>query len=238
MVELTWEECRDRIKNGAIVFLPVGIVEAHGPHLDLSADFYLAALNCRFLQQGLAEHKIDALIAPPVYWGVSKDLEMYPGTFSVRPETMKALIVDALMSLRGWGVRHIFVQNAHGDKTHIQMIRDAIQEVNELGGTKVRFMWELEVEVTHGYRFPEERTGRYQPDYHAGSVETAQMALYFPEKVKTDVAEKLPAHNSFHPDAYVGDPASYKLDIEAVKEFTQADVAVDVLKIKALLAAR
>lgn len=235
MVEMTWEECKNRIEKGAIVFLPVGIVEAHGPHLDLSADFYLATLNCQFLQQGLAEREIDALIAPPLYWGVSKDLETYPGTFSVRQETMKALIVDTLRYLRSWGVQHVFVQNAHGDEIHIQMIREAIKEVNELGGTKVFFMWDLEIEIDHNYVFPEERKGRYQPDYHAGSIETAQMATFFPEKVKSDIAEKLQAHNSFHPSAYVGDPANYKLDMESVVEFTRADVAVDVLKIEALL---
>ncbi|HEX9060744.1 MAG TPA: creatininase family protein, partial [Clostridia bacterium] len=192
-------------------------------------------LNCQLLQQGLAEREIDALIAPPLYWGISKDLENYPGTFSVRPETMKALLVDTLMSLRSWGVEYVFVQNAHGDKIHLQMIREAIQEVNKLGGTKVFFMWDLEVEPEHNYKFPEERKGRYQPDYHAGSIETAQMAVFFPEKVKKDVAEKLQPHDSFHPSAYVGDPASYKLDMEAGIEFTRADVAVDVLKIETLL---
>lgn len=235
MVELTWEECRDRIQNGAIVFLPVGIVEAHGPHMDLSPDFYLATLSCRLLQQGLEERNIDALIAPPLYWGVAKDLEAYPGTFSVRPETMKALLVDTMMSLLSWGVKYIFVQNAHGDETHLQMIREAIQEVNKWGDAKVFFMWDLEIAIEHDYKFPEEREGRYQPDYHAGALETAQMAAFFPEKVRMDIAEKLQAHNSFHPDAYVGDPASFRLDLESVVEFTKTDIAVDVLKIDALI---
>lgn len=95
-------------------------------------------------------------------------------------------------------------------------------------------MWDLEVEVEHNYKFPEEREGRYQSDYHAGAIEIVQMAAFFSEKVKTDIAEKLQPQNSFHPNAYVGDPASYKLDIESVVEFIKSDAAVDVLKIEAL----
>lgn len=73
--------------KGAIVLLPVGIIEGHGPHLDLSADFYLCTLNCRFLKQELESKGIDAIIAPPLYWGISKDVAQYAGTFSVSPET-------------------------------------------------------------------------------------------------------------------------------------------------------
>lgn len=39
MVEMTWQEIQAESHKGAIVLLPVGIVEAHGPHLDLSAVF-------------------------------------------------------------------------------------------------------------------------------------------------------------------------------------------------------
>ncbi len=37
MVEMTWQEVQAGADKGAIVLLPVGIVEGHGPHLDLRA---------------------------------------------------------------------------------------------------------------------------------------------------------------------------------------------------------
>ena len=55
MVEMTWQEVQTAADRGAVALLPIGIVEGHGPHLDLSADFYLATLNCRFVQQELRE---------------------------------------------------------------------------------------------------------------------------------------------------------------------------------------
>jgi creatinine amidohydrolase len=81
MVEMTWQEVQESADRGAIVLLPVGIVEGHGPHLDLSADFYLSTLNCRFLKQELEEKGIEALIAPPFYWGISQDVNGMPALF-------------------------------------------------------------------------------------------------------------------------------------------------------------
>ena len=233
MVEMTWQEVQMSADKGAIVLLPIGIVEGHGPHLDLSADFYLSTLNCRFLKQELENRGIEALIAPPFYWGVSKDVAKYAGTFSVRPETMKGLLIDIFTSLRSWGFKRVFVQNAHGDPLHIEMIRSAITEANEAYEAfdfKVYFMWDLEVEVEEKITFPAMRENRYEPDYHAGAIETAQMATFFPEKVRCDLAKTLKPQNSFHPLAYCGDPASFDLEFN-IAEFTFADVSLDALKI-------
>lgn len=109
MVEMTWQEVQAEADKDTIVFLPIGIVESHGPHMDLAADFYLSTLSCRFLKQELKKKGIESLIAPPFYWGVSKDVSAYAGTFSVRPETMKNLLIDIFASLKSWGFRRIFI---------------------------------------------------------------------------------------------------------------------------------
>jgi creatinine amidohydrolase len=65
MVEMTWQEVQMSADKGAIVLLPIGIVEGHGPHLDLSADFYISTLSCRYIKQELEKKGIEAIIAPP-----------------------------------------------------------------------------------------------------------------------------------------------------------------------------
>jgi creatinine amidohydrolase len=234
MVEMTWQEVQEGADRGAIVLLPIGIVEGHGPHLDLSADFYLSTLNCRFLKQELEERGIESLITPPFYWGISQDVRRYAGTFSVRPETMQGLLTDIFESLKSWGFRRVFVQNAHGDPMHIDMIKSAIAHANEMPDFKAYFMWELDVEVAHSIAFPEMREDRYEPDYHAGAIETAQMAAFFPEKVRAEVARTLKPQSSFHPLAYCGDPASFELEQHMV-ESAHADAKMDALKIEAVL---
>ena len=234
IAEMTWQEVQAGADRNAIVLLPVGIIEAHGPHLDLTADFYLSTLNCRFLKQELHENGIEALIVPPLYWGISRDVAKYAGTFSVRPEIMEGLLTDVLASLKSWGFRRVFIQNAHGDQLHIEMIKKAIANSNDAPEFKAYFMWELDIEVDNNIIFPPMREERYQPDYHAGAIETAQMAAFFPEKVRCDVAKELEPMNSFHPLAYCGDPASFEQEYN-MEEFCVADVALDVLKIAAIL---
>jgi creatinine amidohydrolase len=158
----------------------------------------------------------------------------YAGTFSVRPETMKGLLTDIFTSLKSWGFKRVFVQNAHGDPLHIEMIKSAISEANEASGFKVYFMWELGIEVENNIMFPTMREKRYQPDYHAGAIETAQMATFFPEKVRSDVAKTLKPQDSFHPLAYCGDPASFDSEFN-IAEFASADAELDALKIEAIL---
>ena len=234
MVEMTWQQVQEGVDRGAVVLVPVGTVEAHGPHLDLSADFYLSVLCCRFLKQELHEKGIEALIAPPLYWGIAQDTAKYAGTFSVRQETMRSLICDVFTSLKSWGFKRVFVQNAHGDHQHIGMIKEAIREANQSQDFKAYFMWELDIEVEHDIAFPPMREDRISPDYHAGAIETGQIAAFFPEKVRWDVAKTLKPQDTFHPLAYCGDPASYDEEFN-VAEYTRADVRLDALKIEAIL---
>lgn len=93
------------------------------------------------------------------------------------------------------------------------MIREAINEACEVPNFKVYFLFDLDIDVKSELKFPSMRADRYQPDYHAGSIETAQMITFFPEKVRHDIAENLLPQDSFHPFAYCGDPASYELKL-------------------------
>lgn len=234
MVEMTWQEVQSGADRHAIVLLPVGIVEEHGPHLDLSADFYISTLGCRFLKQALQERGIEALIAPPFYWGISRDVAKYAGTFSVRPETMLGLLTDICTSLKSWGFRRVFIYNSHGDRCHVETIKKAIANSSEAPEFRAYFLEDMDIKVEEKVIFPGAREERYRPDYHAGAIETAQMAAFFPEKVRRDVAKALKPQSCFDPLGYCGDPASYDLEIN-IKEFTAADVALDALKIKAVL---
>ena len=99
----------------------------------------------------------------------------------------------------------------------------------------VQYLLDLDVEVECDLEYPEMREDGYQPDYHAGAIETSQVNAFFPEKIRRDVALTLTPSNSFEPLAYCGDPASYEKEIN-VAEIYSVDVKIDALKIKKLLA--
>lgn len=234
MVDLTWPEVEESARRGDVVLLPVGIVEAHGPHMDLSPDVYLGYLYSRLLSQRLAAKGIRTVISPPLYWGVSLDIRKYAGTFSVRPETMRALLNDVFASLDSWGFTRTFVINAHGDPTHRATIGQAIRDLGQAPRLRVWDLGELDVRVD-GPPFPSPRPDRFPEDYHAGANETACMHLFFPDRVNGELARTLPPQRGWEPMPYYGDPASFELEHDVVAHY-EADLETDALKIEAVLA--
>ncbi|MBP1755584.1 MAG: Creatininase [Firmicutes bacterium] len=236
MVEMTWQEVDKAAKDGDIILLPVGIVEEHGPHLDLSPDIYMAYHFCKYLKHNLEEKEIGALIAPPFYWGVSEEVKSYPGTFSVRPETMKALLMDIFHSLESWGFRKIFIVNAHGDQTHVRMIDEAAEQMSRNSEMSVFNLGNFEVELDNPPEFPKQREGRFEPDYHAGAIESAAVFTFYPNKGNRELAKQLKPQDTFHPLGYCGDPASFELE-DTIIDYFHADVETDASKIEAYLKA-
>ena len=54
LAEMTWEEVRDLPAEGAAALLPVGALEAHGPHLPLCTDTLISVEVARRAAAGLA----------------------------------------------------------------------------------------------------------------------------------------------------------------------------------------
>lgn len=89
MADLTYAQVAAAAERGACVLLPTGVIEEHGPHLPLGTDAYGAYLLSRLTKRELAGHGFEALIAPPVYWGINAVTSAFPGTFrtGLRPRS-------------------------------------------------------------------------------------------------------------------------------------------------------
>jgi hypothetical protein len=65
--DLTWPEAEELAADGAVLAVPVGATEQHGPHLPMATDTDVAmALAAR-----LAARRRDVIVAPPVGYGSS-----------------------------------------------------------------------------------------------------------------------------------------------------------------------
>jgi creatinine amidohydrolase len=95
-----------------LVFV-VGSCEQHG-YLSLATDvktpMAIAREACR---------RTGALLAPPIAYGVSPYFMAYPGTFSLRPETLATIMRDLLEQAIAQGFRRILVNNGHGGNTGV-----------------------------------------------------------------------------------------------------------------------
>ncbi|HUL51846.1 MAG TPA: creatininase family protein [Opitutaceae bacterium] len=219
LVDLAWPEVKKAAEAGALVLVPVGVIEEHGPHLSLGPDTYLAYAKCRQLKAELAARHVEAVIAPPVYWGVmqSKETGAFPGSFTVRPETMKALLLDIFADLKTWGFQRVYCVNHHGDRVHRRTLREAMAEAKATLG--LAFYNDQEAADAEG----EPSVAQYlpaklfEPDFHSGIAETAAMRAYFPEEVNVGLAKTLQPESTFQPLGYVGDPANHeKVNMRAI----------------------
>ena len=246
MVDMSWPEVEEAAKQDAVVLLPTAVIEEHGPHMSCGIDTYGAYLTCKLVRRELESRGIKTLIAPPFYWGINGTTHVFPGTFTVRKETMKALLHDILNSLKSWGFTDIFNMNFHGDGQHCVTIFESIIDArNTLGINAYCVLSEEEIIryglaanepfiVTHKSP-PSDAAPQEYLDIHAGAGETGIVVAFFPDQVDTELAKTLePTRLTYRdvgdwltdarrvtPLGYLGDPAGF--DAEAAKEYFQAN---------------
>ncbi len=64
MDQLSWVDYERRVRDGAVVFLPCGATEQHGPHLPLGTDALLASA----ISADVAA-RVGGLVAPALSYG-------------------------------------------------------------------------------------------------------------------------------------------------------------------------
>ncbi len=178
---LTWEESEGRLP-GTVAILPVGAVEAHGPHLPLSTDVLIAEAMARKGADILEERGHPATILPSLAYTPAGFAAGFAGTISIRPATLTAMILDIAGSLDGHGIRALAIANAHLDPAHLGALRAAVERGREAGLLPIVFP-----DLTRrpwGARLSEEfRSGAC----HAGRFEGSVILSERPELVREEI---------------------------------------------------
>ncbi len=108
----TREELRE-LAPSALVVLPVGATEQHGPHLMVGTDFYTVEHLVKESAAAIAA-EFPVLVAPTLPFGSSDHHLPFGGTFSLSTDTYYRVICDLLRSLAISGFRQVFLLNGHG----------------------------------------------------------------------------------------------------------------------------
>lgn len=157
------------VPPNALVLVPVGSTEQHGPHLPLDTDSVIA--------RAVAERAADALLPRPggpllvasaMVYGAGGEHADFPGTVSIGHEALCSVIVEMVRSLSLWAGRVVLV-NGHGGNT--ASLATAVPRLRAEGH---------EVAWT-GCGFP-------GGDAHAGRTETSVMLHLAPQDVRMDAA--------------------------------------------------
>lgn len=237
MVNMKWTDIQDSVDQNALVLLPLGVLEEHGPQLCLGTDIYTAHLHCIFIKKKLEESGLNVVIAPPFYWGICQSTGGFIGSFQIRKETAKALLLDILASLAQFGFKHVFGINAHGDIEQNIVVTEAFKEASEK--FKLNACYAFSQTVMHHYGLKgdepyicpvEPQTIHVSPskvpDVHAGDIETATMGHFYPHLADLEKARSLPpvelgdekiwtwllgGHTkTLSPNGYAGAPAEFE----------------------------
>lgn len=178
-----------RIRENPLVILPVGALEAHGPHLPLGAD----QIQAEATALGLAE-RTHGLVAPAVAYGSTPNTRQFPGTVCLSIAQLGTHVAGVLGELARWGARRILVLSGHGERGHIAALREAADET-------VRAHPETRIAVLCDYEFVYELRGKEAPvsDGHAGLLETSRMMALVPDDVGTERPRGEYRHSPFVP---------------------------------------
>lgn len=204
MADMTYKEIEELIEKEAVVLFPVAVIEEHGPHLPLGTDTYLTYSMLRHIQGELDDMNISSTIAPPFYWGINMATGGFAGSFTVKIETMKAVLKDTIECLDRWGFKKVFLLNMHGDFLHSKTIVEIAKEIYESDINidvydiipeffKVRCGLsgdEPYILVQDDNKKDVKQPPKYL-DIHAGGFETSLMLVNFEDLVDKDQALRL-----------------------------------------------
>lgn len=120
---MKWEELTSP-KLGAIdrntpVVLNIGAIEQHGGHLPLVTDALIGRHFTDRIDAALGEQ---VLVVPQIPICCSHHHMDFPGTLTVRHETLLAYLTDVLESIVAHGFRNIVLFNSHGGNLAIGQV--------------------------------------------------------------------------------------------------------------------
>jgi mycofactocin system creatininase family protein len=162
LADATWPEAGTW--GGAVLVVPLGATEQHGPHLPLSTDTDVAtAVAAR-----VAARRSDVVVAPALPYGASGEHAGFAGTLSIGQEALELVVVELVRSAAATFSR-VLLLSGHGGNAEplaraVRLLRSEGRDVQA---------W----------------SPRWRGDPHAGRVETSVQLALDPRRVRTDRAE-------------------------------------------------
>ena len=168
---MNWIEFRELVPDKIdTVILPVGTIEAHGV-TNLGTDVTIPV----FIAEKIADD-LNAIIAPPIYYGITRTLYSYPGSLTVSSPVFENYLTEIMLSLADKGFSRVLVINGHGG--HIDELKNAAMKIHREKKAKVA--------VIHWWILCEELTKKFfgETGGHAGLDENAAVLAINKDLVK------------------------------------------------------
>ena len=107
LVELTSPQLDELVDPVAL--WPVGAVEPHGPHAPLGTDTLISVGMCERAAARLG----NAVVLPPLPFGVTRYGASFAGAIGIRESTLHAIVLDVAEAVADSGFRRLVIVNNH-----------------------------------------------------------------------------------------------------------------------------
>jgi creatinine amidohydrolase len=174
--ELTWEDVADYLKEDDIITFPIGSTEQHGPAGPLGVDSF----NAISLAEDVAK-RTNILSTPPLWFGDSSHHLEFPGTISLKTETLVAVVKDVIRSLARNGFKKFIIINGHRVTNNAAIIT-ACRDIHENELPQVLLSLVDPMYVGKGAAYIKEDT----TEHHAGVLEISHTWYKHPHLIKPE----------------------------------------------------
>lgn len=177
-------ELNEAIKQDALVVLPVGTTEEHGPHLPVETDTMIAEGFGRRVGEFLEKDgRIPFLVMRSIPYGYSMGcVQDFPGTISVRQEIVEAYVQDIIFSLCNMGFTKIIILSCHGN--HDGLLRNVMRKTVDQYGVYLG--------VVSPNSMADKSIGKDERgDIHAGEIETSMIMALQPQTVHQELFDSI-----------------------------------------------
>ena len=205
MEKMSWVEVKEAIKTSNVCLIPIGATEQHGAHLNLDTDTFNVYEVCL----RAAERLENTLVTPAIPFGCSANHINFPGTISLRLETLKNVLKDITRSLFHHGIKKIIFVVGHGG--NINASNAAAEELRaEMEGVLIGVSY-IAALIEEGYKCLEGDIV-----WHSDEFETSFSLYLNPDEVDMSKAvDEIPVSPSelfvFHEEAFSKSLVSYGL---------------------------
>jgi creatinine amidohydrolase/Fe(II)-dependent formamide hydrolase-like protein len=244
--DLTTEQIRSLDLAHTVALLEGGILEEHGPYLPSFADGYQSGFVAAKVADAVAARPgWTVLRFPPLPLGAMPANEIggkfsFPGSYTVRMETLRAVFMDLATDLGDAGFKYILIVNYHGGPSHNSALDDASRYFSDAySGVMVNLMGLVSVAGAAPHdQFTKPERDAEGFSVHADADEHSRMLFLTPDLVGAGVrqAPAVVAHEpadlialARKPDwpGYFGTPGIANVDAGRRKMDGLAAAAVD-----------
>ncbi|MGE4232472.1 MAG: creatininase family protein [Bacteriovoracia bacterium] len=197
--ELSLEDLESIPREKTLVFIPLGPLEQHGPHLPLGID----AIMARHFSEKMAERlsgkfqDYHFILMPTLFAG--SDTLTYKGSIEVDPKIVRGLLYSITRKLAKDGFRTLIAVGAHGGPRHMVVMEEVSTRMRWRHRARMisasapiimktiqgKLLPKIESYLEKkGISLSQEEREALKTDYHGGMMETSLLLAAHPELVK------------------------------------------------------